>query len=314
MKPGANNRDAYSMKGLDLLFGSGSNTARTEESLPLTAIVRRQKQPRRFFDEEELKKLADSIRKHGILEPLLVRSIDNGKYEIVAGERRYRGAKLAGLSEVPVIVKELSDEAAWEVAIVENVQREDLNPIDRVDAILQLLAFDFECAVAEVPAALYRLENENKGKVTRTDAGNARQEKIKRRFDTLGIRFSSFMRHELPLLNAPEEILSSVRIGKLDPTNALEIKKVKDVEQRQALLAEAIEQKLSVGEIRNRVKQLRANTQEQDRGEELTLQGRIDKTCKLLKSSKRSHLLDDSRKKKRLEKLLSELESLLGGG
>ena len=87
------------------------------------------KQPRRNFDEEELNDLSKSILEHGIIQPLVVREI-NGKYEIVAGERRYRAARLAGLNEVPIIIKNFTDQQTLEVALVENIQREDLNPMD----------------------------------------------------------------------------------------------------------------------------------------------------------------------------------------
>lgn len=87
------------------------------------------KQPRRNFDEEELNDLSKSILEHGIIQPLVVREID-GKYEIVAGERRYRAARLAGLNEVPIIIKNFTDQQTLEVALVENIQREDLNPMD----------------------------------------------------------------------------------------------------------------------------------------------------------------------------------------
>lgn len=87
-------------------------------------------QPRKVFDEKSLSELADSISQHGVLQPLLVRPIINGTYQLVAGERRWRAARLAGLTEVPVIIKEMTDEEAIEIAMVENLQREDLNPLE----------------------------------------------------------------------------------------------------------------------------------------------------------------------------------------
>ena len=87
-------------------------------------------QPRKIFDEKALTELADSIAQHGVLQPLVVRPMTNGGYQLVAGERRWRAARIAGLSEVPVIIKELTDEETIEIAMVENLQREDLNPLE----------------------------------------------------------------------------------------------------------------------------------------------------------------------------------------
>lgn len=87
-------------------------------------------QPRKFFDDSSLSELADSISKHGVLQPLVVRPLANGAYQLVAGERRWRAARLAGLSEVPVIVKDLTDSETIEIAMIENLQREDLNPLE----------------------------------------------------------------------------------------------------------------------------------------------------------------------------------------
>ncbi len=177
--------------------------------MPLALIALPEKQPRRYFDETELEKLATSIREHGILEPLIVRPLATGSYGLVAGERRYRAAKLAGLQQVPIVVRHLSDEQAWEIALLENVRREDLNAVDRVDAVLQELAFKLGCSAQEAKSALYRIENENKGKVTRAESGNITRATVERVFEILGIRFSHFMRFELPLLKAPEHDLAS---------------------------------------------------------------------------------------------------------
>ena len=99
------------------------------KQIDINDIEPNKKQPRKNFDQEELNDLSKSILEHGIIQPLVVREV-NGKYEIVAGERRYRAARLAGLNEIPVIIKNLSDQQTLEVALVENIQREDLNPME----------------------------------------------------------------------------------------------------------------------------------------------------------------------------------------
>ena len=115
--------------GLNALFGE---TAGAEEisSLPISRVEPREAQPRISFDEASLNELAESIREYGLIQPITVRSLDNGYYQIIAGERRWRAARLAGLREVPVRVIEADDRLTMELALVENLQREDLNPIE----------------------------------------------------------------------------------------------------------------------------------------------------------------------------------------
>lgn len=119
-------------RGLESLFVDNSveeiNTSTNK--LKLMEIEPNHDQPRKIFDEKALGELADSISQHGVLQPLVVRPMTNGGYQLVAGERRWRAARIAGLSEVPVIIKELTDEETIEIAMIENLQREDLNPLE----------------------------------------------------------------------------------------------------------------------------------------------------------------------------------------
>ena len=115
--------------GLDALFGAEPDAAPTE-TLPLSRVEPRTGQPRTVFDETALQDLADSIAQHGVMQPITVRALDGGYYQIIAGERRWRAARLAGLSEIPARVIEADDRKAQELALVENLQREDLNPLE----------------------------------------------------------------------------------------------------------------------------------------------------------------------------------------
>lgn len=118
--------------GLSALFGDAAMEGTPGESgvLPIAKIEPRADQPRGYFDEGALAELADSIREHGLLQPITVRKLDGGFYQIIAGERRWRAARMAGLLEVPVMVVEADDRRAMELAMVENLQREDLNPVE----------------------------------------------------------------------------------------------------------------------------------------------------------------------------------------
>jgi ParB family chromosome partitioning protein len=130
-------------KGLSALLDDATVTklesGQAENMLPLDQLQPSSVQPRRVFDDDGLKSLADSIKAQGVLQPLLVRKVAGGKFEIIGGERRWRASRMAGLKEVPVIVRDLDDGKALEVALVENVQRTDLNPIDEAAGYLRLV-------------------------------------------------------------------------------------------------------------------------------------------------------------------------------
>jgi len=116
--------------GLDALFGVEEPEESELQSVPIAKVEPRLDQPREIFDEQSLQELADSIAQYGLIQPITVRRLDSGYYQIIAGERRWRAARLAGLSEVPVRVIEADDRRTAELALVENLQREDLNPIE----------------------------------------------------------------------------------------------------------------------------------------------------------------------------------------
>jgi len=120
--------------------GETRPTVSADRSVPIEFVARSPKNPRRYFDEAELQDLAGSIRQHGIVQPVVVRTTSSDRYEIIAGERRWRAAQLAGLVEIPVIVRDVDDRTALELAIVENVQRADLNPLEEALGYEQLIA------------------------------------------------------------------------------------------------------------------------------------------------------------------------------
>ena len=130
-------------KGLAALLGDDVIDSQEEKSslfLPISQVESCASQPRKQFDPESLADLADSIREHGIIQPLTVRKLQSGYYQIIAGERRWRAARLAGLQEVPVIVMEADDRKAAELAMIENLQREDLNPIEEAEGYQVLMS------------------------------------------------------------------------------------------------------------------------------------------------------------------------------
>lgn len=120
--------------------GEARPTVNPDRTVPIEFVARSPRNPRRYFDEAELQDLAGSIRQHGIVQPVVVRTVGTDRFEIIAGERRWRAAQLAGLVQIPVIVRDVDDRTALELAIVENVQRADLNPLEEALGYEQLIA------------------------------------------------------------------------------------------------------------------------------------------------------------------------------
>ena len=134
-KPSGLGRGLGALLGDDVLKPESTGTL----SLPISQVARCSSQPRKSFDEASLTELADSIREHGIIQPLTVRKLSSGYYQIIAGERRWRAARIAGLKEVPAVVIEADDQKASELALVENLQREDLNPMEEAAGFQALI-------------------------------------------------------------------------------------------------------------------------------------------------------------------------------
>ncbi len=169
------------------------------KNLPLQKVEPNPDQPRRDFNEEELQALAESIGTHGILQPLTVRELPNGYYQIIAGERRWRAARMAGLQEVPVLVIEADDRKAMELALIENLQRQDLNPVEE--------AFGYQSLLSD-----YGLTQEEAAK----RVGKSRPA----------------VANALRLLGLEDELLELVRSGKLSPGHARAVLTVKDPRKR----------------------------------------------------------------------------------
>ena len=239
--------------GTALLKGKRAQGAGREVvTVPLEALVP-SPQPRRRF--ENLEALAESIREKGVLQPLLVRPLGDGRYAIVAGERRYRAAKMAGLAEVPVRVLDLSEKEARLLALVENLQREDLNPYEETLGALELLSEELGKTREEVVALLHRMRDEARGKVPHNVVGSPEAQRVEEVFRALGrMSWESFVQHRLPLLSLPGDLRAALEAGALPYTAALELKKVKDPEARARLLEEA-KRGLSLRELKARVRE-----------------------------------------------------------
>lgn len=210
-------------KGLDALFLDNSTTEKGDTLLSLNDIEPNREQPRKYFDEEALSELADSIAKHGVIQPLLVRPLSDGGYQLIAGERRWRASRIAGLSEVPVVIREMSDQQAAELALIENLQREDLNPIEEAEGFKLLM-----------------------------DRYNFTQEQAAERVG----KSRPAVANALRLLALPEEILDLVKSGKLSAGHARTILPITDKTLLTKLVGEIMSKELSVRETERLVKTL----------------------------------------------------------
>lgn len=190
-------------------------------------------QPRTFFNEEKLEELAQSIRENGIIQPLLVRNTGRGKYQLVAGERRWRAAQRAGLLRVPCIVREIPDEKMLELALIENIQRQELNPIEEAQAYKRLI-----------------------------ETLSLTQEMVAQRVG----RDRSFITNYLRLLRLPEDIQRMVEEEKITMGHARALLGIDDVEIQRKLAKRIIEQQLSVREIERLIKRVVAGEEEPEKG------------------------------------------------
>jgi ParB family transcriptional regulator, chromosome partitioning protein len=254
-------------QGVNSLFSSSNPNLVTATENPSHSHQRALKvdqiivatQVRRYFDPEKQKQLETSIAKQGILNPLIVRPIENERFELVAGERRYRAAIALGFPQVPVEIRSLDPISAKEVALTENLQRSDLNALEETEGILDLLELRLTLSKSEVISLLYRAKNELDGKVTQNVLRSEMKSEIDMIFNELGrMSWDSFVSSRLPLLSLPPEILEVLRQGRIAYTKAKAIAVLKPENLRQELLQQAISQGLSLSQIKEQVKKLNA--------------------------------------------------------
>lgn len=223
--------------GLDTLFeDNGFGLAQENGTvLRLTEIEPNRNQPRKEFDEQALSELADSIREHGIIQPLLVRPLETGGYQLVAGERRWRAARMIGLTEVPVVVKEMTETEVMELALIENLQRQDLNPLEEAAGYRELMT-------------TYGLTQDQVAK----RVGKSR----------------SAVANCLRLLTVPEEIQPFLRSGQLSAGHVKALAGMSDREEMVRIAKSAADKGLSVREVERQVQSFTAPRPSSPSGEE----------------------------------------------
>jgi ParB family chromosome partitioning protein len=215
-------------RGLDALFGEEGGPAGARSQVPVEAIEQNPYQPRKTFDDDELASLSASIRTHGVLQPLVVRQVGD-RFQLIAGERRLRAARAAGLTAVPVTVVDFDDRQVLEAALVENIQRSDLNPIEKARGFKEYLT-RYSMTHEQLAARL------GLGRATITNL--------------------------VALLDLPPQLQDSVRVGQLTTGHAKVLKGIADPERQVALGKEIIARGLSVHATEAYVKQLAAQKTE----------------------------------------------------
>ena len=213
-------------RGLDALFAQNTlDDGLSTVTLPLDEIIPNKEQPRKQFDEEALADLSASIAQHGVLQPLLVRPMPDGSYQLVAGERRWRASRMAGLTEVPVVIRDMDEQESAELALIENLQREDLNPMEEAIGYRTLME-------------TYGMTQEQTAQVvnkSRPAVANA-----------------------LRLLQLPEEVADLVAGGKLAAGHARTVLAFEGEEAQIAAANAAVEKGLSVRELEKMAKAAKA--------------------------------------------------------
>lgn len=212
-------------KGLEALIATESNEVNGIKEIKINDIEPSAEQPRKLFDDEKLMQLSESIKQHGVVQPLIVKK-EGDTYKIVAGERRWRAARLAGLAAVPAVVKELTDRQVMEIALIENLQREDLNPIEEAEAYEKLM-------------------NEY----------NLTQEEISK---TVG-KSRPAIANSIRLLSLNDKIRSYVVSGELSSGHARTLLSIEDVKGQLKAAEEIINKGLNVRDTEKLVKKVLAN-------------------------------------------------------
>ncbi|MBU7587506.1 MAG: ParB/RepB/Spo0J family partition protein [Nostoc sp. TH1S01] len=301
--------EPYQIKGVDALFGSDEVIDEgAAVHIPIEKIVLPQQQPRRYFDPQAMHDLVESVKQHGILQPILVRPLKNGFYELVAGERRFQAAKIAQLKSLPSAIRAITDVEAIELALLENLQREDLNPVEETEGIISLLSLKLNQSTESVIALLQSAAHPERETVDNVIHSPEWQE-ILTVFQSIG-KFSpeSFRTNRLPLLKLPQDIMEALRAGLIEYTKAKVIARIKDESLRSSLLSDAIKNSLSLSQIKERLATIQSSTPNTLNKKLPTLRKQIDEAYIKVKKSK---VWNNPSKQQQLQKLLTELEALI---
>jgi len=272
-------------------------------------LPQKMKQPRLYFDPQKMERLKDSIAKHGVLEPILVRPGAKGQYEIISGERRWRCSKDLKKESIPAIVREMDDAIALEAALIAHLLNEGITSIEQTESILSLLSIHLKVPLEDLKTGLYQVKNASSRGIE--NSGILNEEQLDTAGEILGefgMKLASFVSNRLPMLNLAPDILDAVREGELSPTNAVLINR-----QDQDLHLELIQRAkgCTKSEVMTILKKVETGRKHTESNPEELLSDQIFARFKAVR--KRKGLLSSQKVQKKLgqiNKLLSEIEQL----
>jgi ParB family chromosome partitioning protein len=310
--------NGFDLKGRGVIKGlvseSKDATPEKEQSgiewIPTKKLVPNPNQPRQYFSQENLDRLAQSFLNQGFKGAINVRPIGSNKYEIVAGERRWRAATQAGLTKVRCIIDEYSDEQALEFALVENLQRDDLSKLEETEGLLRLIEAKLGIT-SEEAIQLVRTEGHSEKDSRSYVAPREELTQIKELLNTFGIELQTFRTKNLRTLTLPDDLKEAHLTQSLPYYSALELHRIKDDEVRAHLLSVVLKEKLSFRQTKDLVAEEIAKLKGEGKrpAVQKKLIARIEHTMKSAK--KADHILGKPAKRKELEKLLEQIEALL---
>lgn len=295
----------------DFVFGNVDISDGELQYIPLYSIKRTTLQQRRYFDQKQIEEWAKhEIKINGIRSPLWVRELPSSnkkqEFELVAGERRYRAAEFLKMPEVPVRIFILDDRQALMASLVENMQRQDLSPLEETEGTLEFLSMELKLPVDMVTKFLYQMNNASKGTVNQNVLVSDNAQKVENVFKLLGrLSWTSFVSSRLPLLKNPSDILDALRSGDIEYTKAIAISKLKDKKTRIKVLKKAINENLSLTEIKRLIDSY-LKPVEQDMS--LSLDTEVKEAISKFKKSK---VWTNPKKEKQIRRLLQQLDKLL---
>ena len=301
-------KPTHQIRGIDDLFGDSEVEVQGDREVSLETINTNPQQPRHYYNPKSLEQLAASIKKYGFKGSLWVRPSPTGiegQYELIAGERRYRAAQMAGLTTVSIAIYDVSDEDAFELTLAENLLREDLNPVEETQGVVDLLCLKLKKSQDEVLTDLKAIANAQKYKAKTLD--NVIQDKRAAIAEIMqplgGWTPESFYTNRIPILNLPEDVMKIVQQGKLHYNKARAIAGIQDKAMRSTLLENAIAENLSIREIKSAI----AEISQKKKNKPSKLEAQRDRIVRKLKQP----LPANKVKQKQLAELFKKIQDLL---
>ena len=315
MSSKSSKKESFSLAGKGILGGLISHESAVSQEIENAAewvaidkIVRSPLQPRQFFDQESIDSLANAFEKHGFRGALNVRPLDDGNYELVAGERRWRAAQQANLRKVRCIVDNYTDEQALEFALMENLQRENLSKLEETEGILKFIEVKLGIE-RDRAVSIVRTEGHSDKSARSYVAPSSELQQIEELLTLFDIGLQTFRTKHLRTLSLPDDLKRAHLNQGLSYSSAIELSKVKDSQERCDLLAEVLQTNLSFRTTKERVREALSQDKTSSDSESPDIAKRFVDIARQVKKS--PSLLERPQNRKRIEKLLKELESLI---